>query len=298
MYSDDEFTGSCHSSCSTELLRMGQEQARTNQPADARDSGCSDGTPVIASSDENEEANNGCDNEQGSSYHGPVGLTEVPTSCLERCAIFFDAALFDPRSGPGGSNECVVECSMKVAKYPFCQPTALPTTTLLYTPVVSAANMTKNARAITAQRWGQLMATQHGIPCEPKGTGTQYEELQKTARTYRTLIYSYCHTLREVKNTSSNNNSCSSTSNTPNAEMSVALTDDELHDKLPGIFWNTVNAALDACQTTRAPLEVAFLTTESRSEEVGRSLLWLQKKKSGSRSPSLQSLHRCVGARR
>lgn len=286
MYSDDDSivsSGSDRPVTPRATARAAAAAAAQAEAAARASNGSSDEAPVLVESDESND-----DDEDESYFHGAVEASTVPDECLERCAIFFDAAVFDPHTAPGHMNECVVECSMRVVEYPFCQPTAVaPTQTLIYTPVISASKMTKNMRSITVQRWGHMISGQHGIPCTSVGTSTGFEEMHKIERTYQDLVHGYCHTLRDAKagarsaggkghSSGSSSGGKAATAATAEAQIAVALDEAELYKTMPDIFWNTINAVVQVCRGEHMRVGVAFLTTEARSEEVRRSLMWLQ----------------------
>ncbi|KPA80936.1 hypothetical protein ABB37_04332 [Leptomonas pyrrhocoris] len=265
MYSEDASTVSSRSGDSEELQHVAAEQ--TGAAKAMGESASSDEAPIVVESDDS------YDEDADNVFHGAVQASTVPVACLERCAIFFDGARFDPRSQIGDDNERVVECSMAVVEYPFCRPTCEAPKTLIHTPALSVKKITKIQRAVTVQRWGQLIAAQHGIPCTAEGASTGYEELQRTVRTYDEVIQRYYHM---VKDGSSKNNGSDGTATKGTSEMSVALSEADLYRTLPDMVWNTVVAAVNACRAERAHVEVAFLTTKKRYEEVCKCLLWLQ----------------------
>lgn len=268
MYSDDESFVSSHSRASEELHCIAREQAGARR-ANLQASASVDPAPIVEEDDNSGSDSRGTDAaDVDGAFQGVVEESSVPLACLERCAIFVDAALFDPLSPAGDVNECLVECSMAVVEYPFCCPTAARTKTLIHMPVMSTNKMTKLLRATTVQRWEHLLTAQHGIPCLPHGVSTGFDEFLTMVDVFRAYLNNYRHVL-----SGSDGNGDGT-----GAHMTVALNEDDLYMKMRDTLFNTLNDAVQVWEAEESRTEVAFLTTANRLEEVRRCLLWLQTK--------------------
>lgn len=273
MYSDDESEVSSHSSGSLQRRALKARAAAEAAEKPAQDFGdeygYDDEAPEVMSSDSGSMPDCG-------GLRGPVPESSVPAVCMERCVVFIDCSLFDPTRLQGDPNEHVVECCMRVVHYPFEAPRVASTQTLLYTPKASASNMTKVARAQTAQRWQQQMTVRHGVPCVPRGTVTGFEDLRNTVRTLRVHVNEYLHLLAEQR-ALRRRGEIPALSPDTDTRVSMHLTEAEMLPDLAALLRGVVEAATETCDAEVMPHQVAFLTTEKQRDEVCRALLWMQK---------------------
>ncbi|AIN99494.1 hypothetical protein LPMP_271120 [Leishmania panamensis] len=286
MYSSDESELSCDSSGS--LQQQPNTRTQTNAQKQYDDGpdvydNFDDKEPEVVTTDSDESATY----VQGTGdrgYWGPVGESTLPTECIERCAVLIDCSMFDPALPQGDRNEQVVEWSIRVIQYPFQALEHELAETMLYIAEVDASYMTKLVRAQTMQRWRQLIASHHGVPCLPRGISYQFKELHRTIRTFRTYVDEFCHSLLDEKKGPSrvakgaSQQLSGSGAASEDTCMIVARTKEEVLDYLPDKFWRIIEAATKTCESEEMKRQIAFFTAERRRDEVLRALLWLQKK--------------------